>query len=1208
MKHVSIRVPWHDNCWNGCFCTHPSVNSFCKTLPRIAMSKKCKSEEMADKYWGNLNKFILPPCVGENGGFMNSSPYRREFDHVYADKGGRHSALRTTGIPIPPFTAYGIPFRYLTNQNQEYIEQVIPDIHDDVKAPFTTSWIYGEDRQKDILTWFRRNISSEESMCVFYCKNGNPVDETGERMIIGIGELIKIHPIYDYISTSSYTYPLWEILFEHTIRRDLQESEGFLIPYHQYLQFDEKDVRRIAGISKDVALDEIKLTLDKVGGNCRVRDELSYGCDFVSNPSMLLILQAARNSVEAIIRHKLVGGDWSRQLRWINDQIGRVKSMITPFPSFAEALRSIGINYSHLIELDIRNAGCGTKDNPWIYFEKLLRGELKVRTVNYTKELPLYRELWNSQSREAKELLVLMSRFEIDSLLISEFIKRKDDYAKIIADPYIISEECLKNKYSYVTTDTIDLGVMADPEIQGECLPEPPSVVESVIDKRRLRSMVIERLCRALDEGDTLMSIQELEESLRVRLKQEDNAELPLDMLLTARDFFSTEIAYIPESDPKAVQLKEYYEMERKLESILRKRAMKDVKHEVKEDWLCIVRNNPKYDGNSQRSIQASIQQAEALAMMARRRLSVLAGGAGTGKTAVVRSFLSSETILNEGVLLLAPTGKARVRLGREASGDSRIEAKTIAQFLIRNQRYDPQLMEAVSNPSARKYSEARNIIIDECSMLTTKDLFVLLEALDLGRINRIILIGDANQLPPIGAGRPFADLCEYLKGDKDRGESDVLNEAITSLNTVVRTVNGHDSDILNLASWFSNEKPRKEQEDIFHKIEQGLLKNDLKVFYWENEEDLIEKLELALCEELHCDKSGLGNAIKQYIGIDNIRLLKGNPEKIEHLQLLTPVLNPAWGVYPLNNQIQTWIGSNQSGDGLQFSLQKIFQGDKVMQLHNEKKVGFPSTREHQLSNGQIGFVDNIRNGYCNVAYSGISHDTFGFTSKKGEEDSIPIELAYAISIHKSQGSDFETVVAVLPKGGRIMSRELIYTALTRAKTKVILLVEDSIHWLYGKSKPESSILSQRNTNLFKCSVRSHKSEVPYVEGLIHRTKPDATGKTHTVRSKSEVIIANELISAGIEFKYEERLPEDEGGFLPDFTFTDDSGETILWEHLGMLSVPEYRNAWNRKLESYNKKGYKLGVNLFITEDHPNGSIDTNEVLDVINKIKDIME
>ena len=425
-----------------------------------------------------------------------------------------------------------------------------------------------------------------------------------------------------------------------------------------------------------------------------------------------------------------------------------------------------------------------------------------------------------------------------------------------------------------------------------------------------------------------------------------------------------------------------------------------------------------------------------------------------------------------------------------------------------------------------------------------------------------------------------------------------------------MRTANGRASDILNLASWFSNGKPRKEAEEIFDKIEQGKLDNDLKVYSWENETDLIEKLKTALCDEFKCNPESLGQAIKSCIGTDNLWQLKSHPDKIEHLQILTPVLNPAWGVYALNNHVQEWVRAGAKDEGLQFSTQYVYQGDKVMQLRNERKTGYPSSEEpYQLSNGQIGFVSNINSGYCNIVYSGIPNTTFGFKCQKGEDSDIAIELAYAISVHKSQGSDFDTVVVVLPKAGHIISRELIYTALTRAKKKVILLVEESIHWLYGKSKPEASILATRNTNLFNHSVRADKLDIPYVEGLIHRTKPDANGNPHIVRSKSEVIIANELISAGLEFKYEERLSEDyPKRYLPDFTFVDDSGDTIIWEHLGMLTVPEYRNAWERKKNEYEKMGFIEGENLFTTEDHTNGSIDTNEVLDIINRIKEIME
>ena len=76
----------------------------------------------------------------------------------------------------------------------------------------------------------------------------------------------------------------------------------------------------------------------------------------------------------------------------------------------------------------------------------------------------------------------------------------------------------------------------------------------------------------------------------------------------------------------------------------------------------------------------------------------------------------------------------------------------------------------------------------------------------------------------------------------------------------------------------------------------------------------------------------------------------------------------------------------------------------------------------------------------------------------------------------------------VLPKTGRILSRELIYTALTRAKKRVVLLVQDSIGWLREFTKPQASVLARRNTNLFDYSVRAERLNIPYVEGLIHGT------------------------------------------------------------------------------------------------------------------------
>ena len=1057
--------------------------------------------------------------------------------------------------------------------------------------------VYGAERQLDILKWFRGNIEANESICVFYCKNGNPVDDEGRRMIVGMGEVTSVASIKLYDTEADYTYPLWEMVVQHSIRQELQDSKGFLLPYNQYLEFDEDYIQKKTGLTKEEALDEIKISLDKLGNTERIFNELSYGCEFISNQSMLIILENARRALEAVMKHGLVGGDWQLQLRWINDSIAKVKSSISPFPSFAECLKAIGVNYSYLIERDILTAGCGKKDNPWRYYNDLMAGKLPVPNTVYFSELPAYKKSWEYRSDEGKRVLELLSRFELDADIIGQYANNAETYEKLLTNPYIISEKCAQDYDNRVNTQTIDFGVIPDVDIQGENIPTAPFAVRTLIDERRLRSMTVERLCSALDDGDTLLSIAELEQYVSDTLS-DTNSLLPNDYFLTVRGFFSDELVYLPDDNPKALQLKEYAEMERWLSKRLLARAKSSVRNKLNVDWETRAMSSSHYDKNNENSREATRQQIEALEMMTDRKLSVLTGGAGTGKTTVVETFLSCSQIKNEGVLLLAPTGKARVRLGKMGKG---VEAQTIAQFLVRQGFFDWDRMLAIDNPNGRQYANAANVIIDECSMLTTRDLYILLKALDLAKINRLILIGDPCQLPPIGAGRPFADLCYRLQ---NKDTVPVLNSAITSLETVVRTITTGESDILTLASWFSSKKPKKGADEIFNKMATGDLNGDLQVMTWTDESDLEKCLMEALCIELGCTEDNLSAVLQHRLGIDSIKSLAANPNTIESVQVLTPVLNPIWGSLHLNECVQKWIGTYDK-EFIQFSTQKIYPKDKIMQLKNEKVEAYPSHQKYQLSNGQIGFVRSIYKGYANLIYAGIPNESFGKRGVSGEDSETPIELAYSITIHKSQGSDFNTVVLVLPKFGRILTRELIYTALTRAKKKLILLIQDNVYWLWEKTKPQASILAQRNSNMFEQLVaRENKSSIPYVEGLIHRTK----NPNLMVRSKSEVIIANELISADIKFKYEEMFNRDGHQCLPDFTFVDLSDEIIIWEHLGMLTVPEYKTSWEKKLKFYNSIGFIEGENLFTTHDHENGSIDTTEIMKVIDKIKNLVE
>jgi hypothetical protein len=197
------------------------------------------------------------------------------------------------------------------------------------------------------------------------------------------------------------------------------------------------------------------------------------------------------------------------------------------------------------------------------------------------------------------------------------------------------------------------------------------------------------------------------------------------------------------------------------------------------------------------------------------------------------------------------------------------------------------------------------------------------------------------------------------------------------------------------------------------------------------------------------------------------------------------------------------------------------------------------------------------------------------------------LELAYAITVHKSQGSDFDTVFLVLPRSAATLSRELIYTALTRFKKKLVLLLEQDIRVLEQYRKPSESEVTRRNSNLFSLAMRPDTVGFPYPENLIHRTSSGIL-----VRSKSEVIVADTLTRLGIFYEYEEPLysKKNETDFrLPDFTIAYE-GETWYWEHLGMLSKPSYAEAWERKKAWYQSNGWLDKV--VTSEDGADGSID----------------
>jgi len=271
------------------------------------------------------------------------------------------------------------------------------------------------------------------------------------------------------------------------------------------------------------------------------------------------------------------------------------------------------------------------------------------------------------------------------------------------------------------------------------------------------------------------------------------------------------------------------------------------------------------------------------------------------------------------------------------------------------------------------------------------------------------------------------------------------------------------------------------------------------------------------------------------------------------------------------------------------FGEQEIVYTDKVIQVINRSIKGWPrDTGLDYVANGEIGIVRSTtkgdRGGYLDAVFSTQPDVSYRYFGKQVEEN---LELAYALTVHKAQGSDFEVVFLIIPQKASTLSRELIYTGLTRFRRKLVLLIEKDIEPLRRLRSPDCSETRLRNTHMFTLALRPDEVKRPHLEALIHRTR-----KGIAVRSKSEVVVADVLDALGISYQYEQPLysrtdPKDFR--LPDFTVSFE-GDVFYWEHLGMLNVPSYREAWERKQKWYEENGF--AERLITSQDGLDGSID----------------
>lgn len=389
-------------------------------------------------------------------------------------------------------------------------------------------------------------------------------------------------------------------------------------------------------------------------------------------------------------------------------------------------------------------------------------------------------------------------------------------------------------------------------------------------------------------------------------------------------------------------------------------------------------------------NIHLSEMQKEALQAVNNNNVCVITGGPGTGKTTIIKFIIEMYKNENKKVVLCAPTGRAAKRMS-EATGE---EATTIHRLLELGKTEDALDIEKVDYQIAP--IDADIIIIDEMSMVDTFIMNYILKGIYLG--TKLVLVGDINQLPSVGPGNILQDI--------------IFSEKITTieLNQIFRQA--AKSKIITNA----------------HKVNKGesFIGKDIK--------------EDSLNDFFYINENTQDKMISDLISLCSGRLKKyGDYDFFKNIQVLTPTKKGLFGTKELNKLLQSKLNANnafekQNGD-------RIFRvGDRVMQIKNnydifwEKNSGETGTG---IFNGELGKITEIDDDFRTIEI------VFDDEKKAIYEynDLEQIEHAYSITIHKSQGSEFDVVIMCLPQTTpMLLTRNLLYTGITRAKELLIIL------------------------------------------------------------------------------------------------------------------------------------------------------------------------
>ncbi len=482
---------------------------------------------------------------------------------------------------------------------------------------------------------------------------------------------------------------------------------------------------------------------------------------------------------------------------------------------------------------------------------------------------------------------------------------------------------------------------------------------------QRVEAGILHVLHQLADEGNVYYPLEPLViKCLEILEVKQDVVARALDNVVQTRRII-VEDAIGQEGGSRAVYLAKYYVSETGVAAALLSlvKALKIVRP---------INRNAIERVQKKLSITLAKQQIEAIEQSVRNKVMVITGGPGTGKTTIINSILNIFQESGVRILLAAPTGRAAKRMS-ETTGH---EAKTIHRLL----EFSPQNGAFQKNSATPLRCDL--LIVDEVSMIDTILMHHLLKAVPLSAT--LILVGDINQLPSVGAGNVLGDI--IASGLVPVVE---LNEIFRQAGKSLIIVNAHKIN----AGRIPVSRPSSEKLEDFYFIEREEPADVVRLIV-----DLVK------------------NRVPKRFGLD----------PVDDIQVLTPMHKGLVGAGNLNLELQKAL--NSSAGGMMRGGRNYRVHDKVMQIKNNY--------DKEVFNGDIGKIVKIDTEVQEVV---IVFDGRKVSYEFSDLDEVV--PAYAVSIHKSQGSEYPAVIIpILTQHYVLLQRNLIYTAITRGKRLVVLV------------------------------------------------------------------------------------------------------------------------------------------------------------------------